>query len=92
MEFWSFPPRYDPDYLPDPSSHHWFPVRETMPPRDREKAIAGRLREVMCHAYANAPFYRHKWDDAGIHPDHIKSLEDFERVPVVTKAELRESQ
>lgn len=92
MEFWSFPPRYDPDYLPEPSSRYWFPVRETMPPRDREKAIAGRLREVMRHAYANAPFYRRKWDDAGIHPDHIKSLEDFERVPVVTKAELRESQ
>src|SRR5699024_2069597 len=44
------------------------------------------------YAYEHAPFYRRKWDEAGVHPDHIRSLEDFERVPVVTKQELRESQ
>lgn len=92
MEFWTFPPRYDPDYMPDPLSRYWFPERETMDPGAREAAIAERLREVMAYAYAKAPFYRRKWDEAGIHPDHIRSLEDFERVPVVTKAELRESQ
>ena len=92
MEYWSFPPRYDPDYMPAASSRHWFPARETMPAGDRENAILGRLREVMRYAYAHGPFYRRKWDEAGIHPDHIHSLEDFERVPVVTKAELRESQ
>ncbi|MDA0999006.1 MAG: phenylacetate--CoA ligase family protein [bacterium] len=92
MEFWSFPPRYDPDYVPDPSSRYWLPGRETMPAGEREEAIVKRLGEVMRYAYAHAPFYRRKWDEAGIHPDHIRSLEDFERVPVVTKAELRESQ
>ncbi len=59
---------------------------------EREKAIAERLRTVMRYAYERSPFYRTKWDDAGIHPDHIRSLEDFERVPVVTKQELREAQ
>lgn len=64
-----------------------------MPPGDREKAIIERLRQVMFYAYEKAPFYRRKWDQAGVHPDHIKSLEDFEdKVPVVTKQELRESQ
>ena len=92
MEFWSFPPRYDRGYMPDPESRYWFPERETMAPGDREKAIAERLRAVMRYAYDNAPFYRRKWDEAGVHPDRIGSLEDFEAVPVVTKAELRESQ
>ncbi len=92
MEFWSFPPAYDPGYLPDPGSRYWFPKRETMPAGEREAAILARLREVMAYAYAKAPLYRRKWDEAGIHPDHIKSLEDFERVPVVTKAELRAAQ
>ena len=92
MEFWSYPPRYDDDYLPEPSSRYWFPERETMPAADREAAILERLRQVMEYAYAKAPFYRRKWDAAGVHPEHIKSLEDFERVPVVTKAELRQSQ
>ncbi|MEK7245662.1 MAG: phenylacetate--CoA ligase family protein, partial [Pseudomonadota bacterium] len=92
MEFWSFPPAYDPGYMPDPRSRYWFPERETMAPAARDQAILVRLRQVMAYAYAHAPFYRRKWDEAGIHPDHIRSLEDFERVPVVTKAELREAQ
>ena len=92
MEDWSFPPRYDPDYMPDADSRFWFPERETMAPGEREAAIVARLRQVMAHAYQHAPFYRRKWDTAGVHPDHITSLEAFEKVPVVTKAELRESQ
>lgn len=92
MEFWSFPPRYDRDYFPEPGSRYWFPTRETSPPGERERAILERLRTVMRYAYENAPFYRHKWDTAGIHPDHVRTLEDFERVPVVTKQELREAQ
>ncbi|MCH8236913.1 MAG: phenylacetate--CoA ligase family protein, partial [Proteobacteria bacterium] len=92
MESWSFPPSYDPGTMPDADSRYWFPVRETMAPGDREAAIIERLRAVMAYAYDKAPFYRRKWDDAGVHPDQIKSLEDFERVPVTTKAELRASQ
>ena len=92
MEDWHFPPRYDPNYLPERSAQYWFPKRETMNPADREKAIIARLGVVMRYAYANSPFYKKKWDEAGIHPDRIGSLEDFERVPVVTKAELRQAQ
>ncbi len=92
MESWSFPPAYDDGYMPDAESRYWFPVRETMPPGDRERAIVERLRRVMRYAYDRAPFYRRKWDDAGVHPDHVKSLDDFERVPVTTKAELRAAQ
>ena len=93
MESWSFPPAYDPEYFPDPSSRYWFPRRETMPPGEREKAILARLQEVTRYAYTQAPFYRRKWDDAGFHPDKLKSLEDFEdKVPVITKADLRASQ
>jgi phenylacetate-CoA ligase len=92
MEFWSFPPSYDRDYFPDPRSRYWLPTRETMPAGEREKAIIERLRVVMQYAYDSSPFYRIKWDDAGIHPKNIRTLEDFERVPVVTKQELREAQ
>ena len=92
MESWSFPPDYDNVTMPNLDSRYWFPKRETMDPSAREAAIVERIREVMQYAYANAPFYRQKWDEAGIHPDHINSLETFERVPVVTKAELCQSQ
>lgn len=93
MEDWSFPPRYDEAYLPQPGSRHWFPRRETMPAAEREAAILARLREVCRHAWDHAPFYRRHWDAAGFHPDQLRSLEDFEaRVPVVTKADLRAAQ
>ncbi len=93
MEFWSFPPAYDNGYFPDPGSRYWFARRETMPVGERERAILERLRAVCAYAYEHAPFYRHKWDEAGFHPSQLKSLEDFEtKVPVVQKKDLREAQ
>lgn len=93
MESWSFPPAYDASYLPPEGSPYWFPRRETMAPGDRERAILERLKQVCAYAYANAPFYRRKWDEAGFHPEHLRSLEDFEqKVPIITKKDLREAQ
>ena len=92
MEQWSFPPAFDEHYIPPADSRYWFPVRETMPAGERERAILERLQSVCAYAYQHAPFYRRKWDEAGFHPDKLKSLEDFERVPVVQKKDLREAQ
>ena len=93
MEDWAFPPRYDNSYRPDSSSRYWFPVRETMPAADRDAAIVKRLKEVCTYAYTHSPFYKRKWDEAGFHPDQLRSLEDFEeKVPVINKRDLRASQ
>ena len=92
MEMWSWPARYDERYRPPLEQPFWFPTRETMPPEEREAAILERIREVMRWCWDRAPFYRRKWSDAGIHPDAIRSLEDFERVPAVTKEDLRGTQ
>jgi phenylacetate-CoA ligase len=93
VESWSFPPSYDDEYLPAAGDRYWFPVRETMPAGRREEAIVERLGAVCAYVYEHAPFYKRKWDEAGFHPTHLKSLEDFEsKVPVVQKKDLRESQ
>jgi phenylacetate-CoA ligase len=92
MEAWSWPPRYDSNYTPPLDQRCWFPVRETMDPEQRDKRILERLQQVMRYAWELAPFYRRKWSEAGLEPGDIRSFEDFERVPVVTKAELREAQ
>lgn len=92
MENWSWPPRYDPSYRPPNDQRYWFPVRETMEPEAREAAILQRIKQVMAYAWERSPFYQRKWSEAGIHPGSIRSLEDFEKVPVVTKTELREAQ
>ena len=92
LEMWSWPPRYDEAYRPPFDQPFWFPGRETMPAEQREAVILERIREVMAWCWERAPFYRRKWSEAGIHPDAIRSLEEFERVPVVTKHELRTTQ
>ena len=93
MEDWSFPPRYSANYQPDPRSRFWFPQRETMSSAQRDQAILERLKVVTQYAYENSSFYRRRWDEAGFHPEQLRSLEDFEdRVPVITKPDLRASQ
>jgi phenylacetate-CoA ligase len=93
MEQWTFPPRFDADYVPPRDSRYWFPERETMHAADRDRAILDRLKQVTRWAWDRSPFYRRKWDAAGFHPDHLRTLEDFEsRVPVITKQDLREAQ
>lgn len=64
-----------------------------MPSSERERYILQRLQKVCAYAYERAPFYRKKWDEAGFHPSHLKSLDDFEsKVPVVEKKDLRVAQ
>lgn len=92
MEQWTWPPRYDESYRPADAATHWFPERETMPAEQRDERIVDRIREVMAYAWDTSPFYRHKWDEAGIHPSTVRSLDDFEKVPVVRKEELRADQ
>ena len=93
MESWTFPPSYSDEYVPAASSRYWFSQRETMNAGERERAILLRLREICGYAYANSAFYKRCWDQAGFHPNSLGSLEEFEdRVPVITKRELRESQ
>jgi phenylacetate-CoA ligase len=91
VEDWSFPPRYDESYRPPPDQPYWFPHRETMDPQERDARILERLREVCAYAYEHAPFYRAKWGDFDARTD-LKTLEDFERLPVITKDELRADQ
>jgi phenylacetate-CoA ligase len=50
-----------------------------------------RLQQTVRHAYANVPLYRRKFDDAGVHPDDIRTLDDVRLLPFTTKADLRET-
>ncbi|MDZ7811273.1 MAG: hypothetical protein U5L11_16085 [Arhodomonas sp.] len=78
--------------LPAPDQRYWFPQRETMDPAERDEAIVARMPRGDAVCLRHAPFYRRKWDAAGIGPDDVRSLADFEHVPVVTKDEIRASQ
>ncbi|MFJ3931018.1 MULTISPECIES: phenylacetate--CoA ligase PaaK [unclassified Streptomyces] len=50
-----------------------------------------RLRTTLRHAYENVAFYRKSFDDAGVHPEDLRTLEDLARFPFTTKADLRDN-
>ena len=50
-----------------------------------------RMKTSLRHAYDNIAAYRAKFDEHGIHPDDLKSLEDLVRFPFTTKQDLRDN-
>ncbi|MBM1221704.1 phenylacetate--CoA ligase [Ponticoccus sp. SC2-23] len=50
-----------------------------------------RMAWSLRHAYDNSPFYRARFDDAGVHPDDLTTLSDLAKFPFTTKADLRDN-
>lgn len=50
-----------------------------------------RLQWTLRYAYANVPAYRRKFDEAGVHPDDCRSLDDLAKFPTTTKYDLRDN-
>jgi phenylacetate-CoA ligase len=50
-----------------------------------------RLRWTLRYVYGCVPFYRKKFDAAGVSPEDCRSLEDLAAFPVTTKDDLREN-
>jgi phenylacetate-CoA ligase len=58
--------------------------------RDEIAALQlSRLRTTLRLAYDKVPHYRHAFEQAGVHPDHLRSLDDLRRFPFTTKDDLR---
>jgi phenylacetate-CoA ligase len=48
-----------------------------------------KIQRVVEHAYTNVPFYRQRFEEMGIDPSIIKTLDDFCRVPILTQQDIR---
>lgn len=48
-----------------------------------------KLRAIIKHAYKNVPFYHHKFREAGIRPNDIKTVRDLIKIPITTKREVQ---
>ena len=88
----SWPPRYDPEYRPAAGEPYWDRARETMSRDERDALVLAKIQAVMAWAWERAPFYRERWRAAGLEPGDVKSLDDFARVPTISKADLRADQ
>jgi phenylacetate-CoA ligase len=75
-----------PTLLPDP----W--LIEPMERASRDAITAHQTRRLawtLRHASDNVPHYRRAFDAAGIHPDDFHSIDDLEKFPFTSKADLR---
>ena len=50
-----------------------------------------RLKWSLAHAYAHVPAYQQMFDQAGMHPSDLRTLDDLQRFPFTSKTELREN-
>lgn len=48
-----------------------------------------RIQQIVKHAYLYVPFYRREWNDIGLKPWDIRSLDDIQRLPIMTKTKMR---
>ncbi len=68
------------------------PEFETITEIAREMLEGAMLARALEYVFERSPFYRAKFDAAGLRPGDIGHLEALARLPFTTKAELRESQ
>ncbi len=64
---------------------------ETLPREALEAIQLRRLQTTLDRVYATVPFYRKRFEEAGLRPVDIKSLEDLSRIPFTTKQDLRDN-
>jgi phenylacetate-CoA ligase len=60
---------------------------------DPERTAAWRtreLRKLLAIVYREIPLYRELMDQAGVKPEHIRTISDLSRLPIVTKTQMRE--
>ncbi|GGX68509.1 phenylacetate-coenzyme A ligase [Tateyamaria omphalii] len=58
--------------------------------RDEIQALQlERMKKTLRHAYENVPMYKLRFDEAGVHPHDLTSLEDLAKFPFTYKDDLR---
>jgi phenylacetate-CoA ligase len=50
-----------------------------------------QLEKLLSHAYENVPYYKRIFDDRGLKPKDIKSIDDLKKLPYLTKDIIREN-
>jgi phenylacetate-CoA ligase len=67
----------------------WNEEIECISKDELEKLQLKRLQDMVKRAYENVPYYKKRFDDEGIKPEDIKTLDDIQKLPLTTKDDLR---
>lgn len=60
-------------------------------PREQIRYVQDRaLKRLVEYCWEHVPFYRKRWEQAGVHPREIRGIDDINKLPIVTKAELQQ--
>lgn len=71
---------------------YWNEEIETLSRPELEKLQLERLKEMVKFSYENAPYYKRSFDESGVKPEDIKSLDDIAKFPFINKQTERETQ
>ena len=70
---------------------YWNAAMETLPRQDMQQLQEARLLTQLPGVYQRSTLLREVWDEAGVHPSHVRSLEDFKaKVPTIHKDMVRD--
>lgn len=67
------------------------PKVETMKQEELQELQLLRLKQTVKNVYEKVPFYRRRFNEAGVGPEDIKKLDDITKFPFTTKDDLREN-
>ena len=64
---------------------------EKMPLEELRLLQNARLSKQVSSVYQTVPFYKKQFDDVGLHPEDIKTVEDLSKIPFTKKTDLRDN-
>ena len=71
--------------------HYYQPDVETMAPEKLRALQEEKLKKQVRHVYDHVPYYRALMDQKGVKPEDVQTLEDLQKLPFITKSDLRET-
>ncbi|MGI9861550.1 phenylacetate--CoA ligase [Moorella naiadis] len=70
---------------------YWNERYECMPEEELRELQMERLQATVKRTFFNVPFYRRAFQEIGLEPGDIKSLDDLQKLPFTTKQDLRDN-
>jgi phenylacetate-CoA ligase len=67
----------------------WDSKTESMQSSKLKELQLTRLKDLVHRVYSKNKYYKKKFDEANLKPDGIKTLQDIEKIPFLTKQDLR---